>query len=157
MRKSPQQIVDEFNKHHFHDDILLNITISPSELQRRYSKIVFDLDEDCTGKLRQLTLSGCANISMIADFDVLKDNAGSGNTEWIDASCDSEKITTLLESQIDRLNIEYDDGAWTKHPTKVKISDPKQFVLFRFKFFGGIAEVLARNFKINRPRKLKTG
>jgi hypothetical protein len=160
LKKTPQQIVETFNSYNFHDDTIMNMQIVPSTIQGRYSRIVLDFEDDDTGKLLQLTITGCANISLVADFDVLKDNSGFGNTNWTEAIYDEKRIKDLMSKQINELNVEYLDEKREpseKHPTKVKIANHSEFVLFRIGFFGGTMEVIGRNFKVNRPRFKKAG
>lgn len=160
LRRTPEEIAAAFNAHRFHDDTVLDMRISPSRSRTRFSKIVIDFAEDDTGRLKQLTFTGCANVSLTADFDVLTDNAGFGNTSHVQACCESDKIKNFLAEQIDDLNIDYSDEydePSNRHPTRAKLGDLSKFILFRVELFGGTLELVARNFKVNRPRPPKQG
>jgi hypothetical protein len=153
LRKDKQKIIAEFNSCNFHDDTVHGVRVLPSTSRRKGSQIQVDLTEYITNKPRLLTLTGCANFSFIADFDVLTRNAFA-NTEQVEANGDEELIRRILAGQMAHLNIEYWDNEGNlsdKHPTRRKLADVTGYILFRVLFYGGTLEVVARGFRITRP------
>lgn len=100
-------------------------------------------------KRRCLTLTGCANVSFVADFDVLLNNAFA-STEWGQADGSEDRIREIMTGQMPHLNIDYDPASF--HPTKRKMDDLTPYIVFRIQFFGGTLEVVARGFKLTYPR-----
>jgi len=153
-RRERSRIVAEFNSHSLHDDTLHALRIVPSTSRRRHSRVELDLTEYVTNRPRQLCLTGCANISFVADFDVLLDNAGA-NTERVHAIVDDERIRQIMTEQMAHLNIEYfdeDNRPADYHPTRTKLLDVSAYILFRITFYGGTLEVIARGFTLRHPR-----
>lgn len=147
--KSKQEIITAFNSHNFHDDTVHAIRIVPTTSRRRRSRIEIELTQYVNDKQRCLTLTGCANVSFVADFDVLLHNAFA-NTEWGQADGSEERIRQIMTGQITDLNIEYEPAS--RHPTNRKMSDLTPYILFRIQFFGGTLEVVGRGFKLTDSR-----
>lgn len=153
-RREREQIVAAFNARSLHDDTVHALRIVPSTSRRRHSRVEIDLTEYVTDRPRRLVLTGCANLSFVADFDVLTDNAFA-NTEAVFASIDEERIHQIMVAQMAQLNVEYHDeeghpSDW--HPTQRKLADLSVYILFRITFYGGTLEVVARGFTLTHPR-----
>ena len=73
--KSREEIIERFNAHDFHDDTIHAIKIFPATSRKNLGKVEIESSKHYTKKRRFLTLKGCANISLQADFDVLLNNA----------------------------------------------------------------------------------
>ena len=154
MNKPKEQKIANFNSYCFHDDTVLGVNIVPSTSRRRYSKVEIEFSEYCSGRPRHLILTGCANVSLIADFDVLTDNA-CFNTQGVQAFDDPQQIEKILSNQLEHLNIDYmteNDEPSDRHPTRKKLQDVSPYILFRVMFFGGTLEVVARNFIAKGPK-----
>lgn len=152
--RDKHQIMAAFNAYNLHDDTVQAVRILPSPSRRRQSTVEIDLTEYVSDKPRRLRLTGCANLSFIADFDVLTDNAFA-NTEGVQASGDEERIRQIVTAQMAHLNLDYgdsDEEPDEHHPTRRKLADLSPFILFRVTFYGGTLEVVARGFQITRPR-----
>ena len=153
LRKDKNRIIADFNSHNLHDDTVHAIRIVPSTSRRKYSHIEINLTEYGTNKARLLTLNGCANLSFVADFDVLTDNAFA-NTDSVQATDDEEAIRQILAEQMAYLNVEYWDknsALCDTHPTRRKLKDLTAYILFRVLFYGGTLQVVARGFRVSRP------
>jgi hypothetical protein len=153
-RRDKQRIIAEFNAYNLHDDTVHAIRIIPSTSRRRNSIVEVDLTQYVSNKPRRLRLTGCANITFVADFAVLTDNAFA-NTERVQAFGDEERIHAIILSQMGELNIEYLDEhhcASEEHPSLQKLKKISSYVLFRIAFYGGTLEVIAEGFRITRPR-----
>ena len=147
--KSKQEIIAAFNSHNFHDDTVHSIRVVPTTSRRRRSRIEIELTQYVNDKRRCLTLTGCANVSFVADFDVLLHNAFA-NTEWGQADGSEERIHQIMTGQMADLNMEYEPAS--VHPTNRKMNDLMPYILFRIQFFGGTLEVVGRGFKLTCPR-----
>jgi hypothetical protein len=157
-RKAREQIVAEFNHRSLHDDTLHALRVIPALTRRQSSRVEVDLTEYVTNKPRRLCITGCVNISFVAYFNVLVDNAYA-STDCVLAIDDEERIRQIITDQIAHLNLNYvtEIGEPSEyHPTEKKLKDLSAYVLFRILFFGGTLEVIARGFKITRPRILAT-
>jgi L-ascorbate metabolism protein UlaG (beta-lactamase superfamily) len=154
-RRAREQLVAAFNARSLHDDTVHAVRIFHSTSRRRSSRVEVDLTEYVTHRPRRLVLTGCANLSFVADFDVLTDNAFA-NTEAVFASMDEEHIREIMEAQMAHVNVDYfkeDDTPSDYHPTRRKLTDLSAFILFRITFFGGTLEVVARGFTLAHPRR----
>ena len=153
-RKAKEQIVAEFNHHNLHDDTVHALRVIPSTTRRRSSRVEVDLTQYVTNRPRRLCLTGCANISFVADFDVLLRNAFA-NTERVQAIGDEQRIRQIMTEQMAHVNLEYvtlEGEPSEHHPTRQKLRDVSAYILFRITFYGGTLEVIARGFKITWPR-----
>lgn len=152
MKRTKHEIINDFNSYNFHDDLVVGINISPSDSSRKHSNIEIEFKEICYKKQRFLTLKQCANVSFVADFDVLTSQAFC-NTQGVIAIDDQQQIENLLNEQLDQLNVE--TCVWCdepEHPTRKKLLDVSPFILFVISFFGGTLKVVAKNFKAKGPR-----
>lgn len=152
-----QQIIAAFNARSLHDDTVHAVRIVPSTSRRRQSYVEVDLTEYVTNQRRLLRLTGCANLSFIADFDVLTNNAFA-NTERVQAIGDENRIRQIMSAQMAHLNLDYVDEHGEPdpgHPTRKKLCDVSPYILFRITFYGGTLEVVARGFQLTHPRAVK--
>ena len=148
--KSREEIIERFNSYNFHDDTIHAIKIFPSTSRKNLSKVEIESSEYSTNKRRFLTLKGCANISLQADFDVLLDNAPP-NVEYVQAYGSGITIKAFVERQRDIWNVEYEPTI--EEPIKEKIQHINKYVLFRIYLFGGIIEVVAKDFAVKGATK----
>lgn len=153
-RRTREEIVQAFHARSLHDDTVHAVRIFPSTTRRRQSRVEIDLTEYVSDRPRLLVLTGCANLSFVADFQVLTDNSFA-NTEAVVASIDEDRIRRIMHEQMAHLNIDYltEDGSPSdRHPTRRKLLDLSQYILFRITFYDGTLEVIARNFTLTHPR-----
>jgi hypothetical protein len=153
-RRDRQRTIEAFNALHVHDATVQAVRIFPSTSKRRQSYVEVDLTEYVTCKPLLLRLTGSANVTLAADFQVLTDNAFA-NTEGVRATGDEKRIRQLMSEQMAHLNIEYyevDEKPSARHPTRRKLTDVSSYILFQVTFYGGTLEVVARGFKLTRLR-----
>jgi hypothetical protein len=142
--KSREEIIERFNAYNFHDDTIHAIKIFPATSRKNLSKVEIESSEYYTNKRRFLTLKGCANISLQADFDVLLNNAPP-NVEYVQAYGSGITIKEFVERQRDIWNVEYEPPI--EEPIKEKIQNVGQYVLFR------ILDVVAKDFAVKGATK----
>ena len=149
--KSREEIIERFNSYNFHDDTIHAIKIFPATPPRKLSKVEVETSKYYTKKKRFLTLKGCANISLQADFDVLLNNAPP-NVEYVQAYGCGITIKEFVERQREIWNVDYTPPI--EEPIKEKIKSIDKYVLFRIRLFGGILEVVARDFAVKGATKI---
>jgi hypothetical protein len=150
-------IVEKFNSYNFHDDTIHTIKIFPSSYQKKSGKyqktpckIEIDFTDYLTEKRGVLVLKVCANISLQVDFDVLLQN-GSINTAAAAANGNGIEIKSFIENQKPFWNVEY--AAPLNEPIVEKLQNIDEYVLFRIQLFGGIIEVVAKDYELrNLPK-----
>ena len=143
--KSREEIIERFNAHDFHDVTIHAIKIFPATSRKNLTKVEIESAKHSTNKRRSLTLKGCANISLQADFDVLLNNAPP-NVDYVRAYGSSIIIKKFLKRQRDIWNV--DNEPLIGDPIKEKIQNVDQYVVFRIQLFGGILEVVAKDFVV---------
>jgi len=145
-----QSLIEKFRELNFHDYGFEKATILPSNYEVPESKIevvLSNLDDDSSVKI---TFLGCGNIKFNADFDILKDNAGFGNTSHLGAQNDTTKLKEIISEQQALANIEYEA---IKSPVGEKIENLDNYICFSLYFFGGTLEVIAQDFSITKTSR----
>ena len=135
---------DSFRQLDFHDDTLLDVRVSPAQ-QRGEGSIVEIRFRRGSGN-RVLQFSGCANLRVAMDFDVLAGNLPP-NTSRVDAHTDPALMRSLIHSQEKDWDVDY-AGSSTSPLTR-KLAGVNEYVFFRVQFFGGAVEVIAREYQVN--------
>lgn len=148
--KNREEIIERFNSYNFHDDTIHSIKVFPATSGRMRSKIEIETSEYRGSKKRLLTLKGCANISLQADFDVLLGNAPP-NVAGIQAFGSGITIREFVERQRGIWNVEYSPSI--EEPIKEKVENINDYILFEIELFGGILEVVAKDFTVKGATK----
>ena len=140
-------IAESFRDLNFHDYTLIDVRILPSQFPRQGMKSVvqIQLRQNSESKPTVIQFSGCANLRVAMDFDVLAGNLDP-NTSDVDAHTDPRLIQELMESQEADWNVGY--GSRANSPLKGKLAALDEFVFFRVQFFGGAIDVIARDFRV---------
>ena len=145
-------IPTQFQKFNFHDSTIENIEIIPSiSYGRKKAKIILIFKGE-DGKNYKLQFTDCRNIQLSADFDLLKDNSGFGNTSHSEATYKPKKLIKLIKEIEQISNIEYEG---IKSPVEKKIEKIDQFTCFIIYFFGGTLKVIGKNFKSKKPNNIR--
>jgi hypothetical protein len=82
------------------------------------------------------------------DFDVLADNWYGGNTESSIAKTDVARMRKFVRAQMSHWRTAYMPPTPMDKPIRTKLASLRSFLLFRVAFFGGTAEILAKNYRL---------
>ena len=130
-----------------HDDNLIAVQILPPRTRKNTATIRFELEDDGSGKQKTLTFLGCANLRFAMDFDVM---AANWFAQTKAASCTNGaiKMRKFARSQKRLWHTRYMPPYHPEAPIRRKLSEIRKYHLFKVKFFGGVAEILAKNFQL---------
>lgn len=130
----------------FHDDTFVGMSVLPSQARGDVTGSVIEirLSPHQSQTKRVLQFIGCANLRVGLDFDVLASNLPP-NTSRVDAHIDADLMRELMQAQ----KRDWDVGYGTmRSPLDDKLDGLDELVYFRVQFFGGVVEVIAREFLI---------
>ena len=148
-RANKDAVADRFNKLNFHDDALLSLTLHPPRKRNNVTRIVLEFQDDATGSIKVLSFLCCANFRFVMDFDVLADRWYIGTAGSV-AKTDPERMRKFVKRQLSHWRTAYMPPMPKDKPIKRKLASLRSYILFRVAFFGGTAEVLAKNYRLNR-------
>lgn len=132
----------------FHDDVLTFVRVHPpTSRPKNITRIEFGFLDDATHKMKILLFHQCANIRFIMDFDVLADQCVFGTDASV-AQVDVSRMRKFVLSQRSHWRVEYMPPMPEDKPIRRKLKSIRSYVLFKVAFFGGTAEVLAKNFTL---------
>jgi len=136
-----------FSNLNLDDDDLVSVKVVAPRKKTDSAKIDFEFRDDVTGRKKLLSLSGCANLRWLTDFDVLASN-WFAQTEKAISLTDIKKMRKLVLAQVAHWHVRYMPPSPEDKPIRKKLSSIRKFVLFRITFFGGTVEVLAKKFTL---------
>lgn len=110
---------ENFLQYNFHDALLKEIRIKPARSRGAKSIVCVVLQDYDEEQLFEIRFANPGNISLIGDFDVLRDNAGFGNTSHTEAISDAEKHLKTIKQHQKKWNVQYQEG--TSSPIKRKV------------------------------------
>jgi hypothetical protein len=144
---APENIAKSFRELDFHDDTFVDLRVLPSQVcgEGAPSVVEIQLLQHSGKKVRHIRFSGCANLRVAMDFDVLAQNLPS-NTSRLEAHTNLNQIRDFIHSQKKDWDIAYASGV--ESPLNKKLLAMNDFVAFRVQFFGGAVDVLARNYQV---------
>lgn len=116
------------------------------------AKLDFEFRDDTTGAKKLLSLSGCANLRWLMDFDVLANN-WFAQTERATSITNVQEMRKLVQAQTAHWHVKYMPPSPKDKPIRKKLSTIRKYVLFRVTFFGGTIDVLAKHFTLKRGNK----
>jgi hypothetical protein len=148
-RANKDAVADRFNKLNFHDDALLSLTLHPPRKRNNVTRIVFEFQDDATGSIKVLSFLSCANFRFVMDFDVLADRWYIGTAGSV-AKTDPERMRKFVKGQLSHWQTAYMPPMPKDKPIRRKLASLRSYILFRVAFFGGTAEVLAKNYRLSR-------
>jgi hypothetical protein len=146
-RQNGNSTVSRFNKLSFHDDNLLSVTVHPPRTRRNQARIDFRLRDYSTEREKFLSFLSCANIRYTMDFDVLADNSFA-QTDASIAKNNVDQMKKTVRSQMAHWHTQYMPPQPKDMPVRKKLSAIRNYTLFKLTFFGGTAEILAKNFEL---------
>lgn len=144
---SKQEIAESFSSLDFHDDSFVDLRVSPPKSRGDASQSLVEvrLLQYSKRELRVLRFSGCANLRVSLDFDILAHNLPS-NTSGVDAHTNLNRMRHLMETQKVDWGVEY--GPKVLSPLDKKLATADDLLSFRVQFLGGAIEVVARGFEV---------
>lgn len=149
---SPETIAKSFRELDFHDDTFIDIRVVPSRQRGEgaQSLVEIQLLHYSEKKLCYIRFLECANLRVAMDFDVLAQNLPP-NTSRVDAHTNVNQMRDLIRSQKKDWDLTYAPGV--ESPIDRKLDAIDGFVAFRVQFFGGVVDVIARNFQVETVDK----
>jgi hypothetical protein len=149
-RANKNAVAKSFVSLDFHDDGFVSLKIHPPHGRSNFTSIEFELQDDSTAARKLLSFRSCANFRFVADFDVLAFNWFGGNVAAHSANTDIQKMTRFVKAQKQHWRTIYMPPTAPDKPIRRKMASLRSYVLFRVKFFGGTAEILAKNYRLKR-------
>ncbi len=136
-----------FRKLDFHDDNLVSVKICPPPTGTSTARIDFEFQDDSTGATKLVSFRQCANLRYVMDFDVLTAN-WFAQTKCFAVKDDADQARKFIRSQMAHWRVKYMPPMPKDKPIRKKLSEIRSYHLFRIEFFGGTAEILAKNFSV---------
>jgi hypothetical protein len=145
-------VARRFNRVGLHDDSLICVKISAPRTRRNIARIDFEFRDVATNAKKMLSFHGCANLRYIMDFDVLANNRFA-QTEQTKCNADTKRMKEFIRAQMPHWHVQYMPPSPKDLPIRKKLSSIRNYRLFKVRFFGGTAEVLARRFTVKTFKK----
>jgi hypothetical protein len=143
------QIAEKFTRTDIHDDTVEGFAFHPAEKRGAKAKVNVTLFRHWKGSRRLLTFNDCANVEVVIDGDVLRDNAPN-NTHSFQGSADPDLVEAAMRKHRRTWNVKYDKSI---DPMSTKTSKVGEYVLFKVRLFGGNLLVVARKFTIKQIKE----
>jgi len=149
---SPETIAKSFRELDFHDDTFIDLRVVPSQRpgEGAQSLVEIELLHYSEKKVRHIRFFECANLRVAMDFDVLAQNLPH-NTSRGEAHTNLNQIRDLIHSQKKDWDLTYAPGV--ESPLTKKLAAMAELVAFRLQFFGGVVDVVARNYQVEAVDK----
>jgi hypothetical protein len=148
---STETMVTSFRALDFHDDTFLDLRVLPSQLCGDGAQSLVEIQLlHHSEKNLHIRFSGCANLRVAMDFDVLAQNSPS-NTSRLEAHTNLNQMRDFIHSQKKDWDLAYASGI--ESPLTKKLAAMNEFVAFRVQFFGGVVDVLARKYQVETVDK----
>jgi hypothetical protein len=151
MRNTPA-IAESFRQLNFHDDTFVSLNVLPTQTRGDNARSVVEVQllQYSEKQRRVLRFIGCANLKVGIDFDVLAHNLPR-NTSRVEAHFDKDTMWSLMQSQVRDWDVKY--PADVRSPLDWKADVMNEFVCFRVQFYGGLVEIIARQYEIDSVEK----
>lgn len=134
-----------FAKLNLHDDNLLLVEVHPPEKKASYSRVDLHFRDCVSHATKVLSLTGCANIHYVRDFDVLAAN-WFGQTKGVICTTDTRKLRGFVRSQVRDWHVKYMPPMPKDKPIRKKLSSIGSYCRFDVSFYGGSIQILAKSF-----------
>ena len=151
VKKHKAEVSQAFKRMSFHDDNLISVRISPSRKRVNRTGIEFQFEDDSSKKMKTLVFLECANIRYLMDFDVMTDN-GFAQTNYVSVRTEIDPIRRFVLKQMSVWHVRYLPKKRKYTPVREKLRQIREYILFRIEFFGGVAEVLAKDYRFVRHK-----
>lgn len=103
---TPQQITVRSSQIDVHDDTIERLAVLPAAKRGGQATVEMTLFRPGIGRRRMLRFSGCANLSVVMDMDVLSGNAPM-NTHLVETTIDPAEIESLVRKHKRSWNVSY--------------------------------------------------
>jgi|ERR1035437_9331141 hypothetical protein len=145
--RTPEATAEAFRDLDFHDDTCVAIKILPPQRRgdTKISAVEIKLLQYSQNTLRVVRFSGCRNLRVAMDFDVLAENLPP-NTSVVDAHTNLNRMRDLIQSQKKDWGVEYEGTSVA--PLVGKLTELGELVCFHVQFFGGAVDVIARDYSV---------
>jgi hypothetical protein len=145
--RTPETTAESFRDLDFHDDTCVAIRILPPQRrgETNASAVEIELLQYSQNALRVVRFSGCRNLRVAVDFDVLAGNLPP-NTSGVDAHTNLNRMRDLVQSQTKDWGVEYEGTSVS--PLVGKLTELGELVCFHIQFFGGAIDVIARDYSV---------
>jgi hypothetical protein len=140
---TPEANAESFRQLDFHDDTLVDLRVLPAQRRGEGSAVEIQLRRGSENRI--LEFSGCANMRVAMDFDVLSGNLPP-NTSRVDAHTDPTLMRRLVQSLEKDWDVNY--ASTSTSPLTKKLADISELVFFHVQFFGGAVELIARDYQL---------
>ena len=142
---TPQTIAETFSALDFHDDTLVGLRVFAPQVRGEAVQSVIEIQllQYSEKKLRTIRFSGCRNLRVAMDFDVLAHNLPP-NTSGVDAHTNLNQMRDFMQSQ--KKDWEVDYNSLPESPLTRKLAVMDHLVSFRVQFFGGAIDVIAQDY-----------
>lgn len=146
---TPDQTAEAFRQLDFHDDTFVGMRVLPTQSRGMANKsaVEIQLHQYSENKLRLIRFAGCANLRVAMDFDVLAGNLPP-NTSGCDASSNLDRVRDFMQVQKKDWGVEY--AADAVSPLTKKLAALEELVFYRVQFCGGVVEIIAREYQVER-------
>jgi len=127
---TPEITAESFRDLDFHDDTCVAIRILPPQRrgQTNVSAVEIELLQYSQNTLKVVRFSGCRNLRVAMDFDVLAGNLPP-NTSGVDAHTNLDRMRDLMQSQKKDWGVEYEGTSVS--PLVGKLTEIAELVCFR--------------------------
>jgi hypothetical protein len=144
---TPKSTAEAFRQLDFHDETVVGMKVLPSQQRGAATSSIVEiqLHQYCANALRLIRFSGCANLRVAMDFDVLAGNLPP-NMRGVDAHTNLNRMRDLMQSQKKDWGVEY--AATAISPLADKLAALDELVSFRVQFFGGAVDIIARDYVV---------
>ena len=141
-----ETIAKGFRDLDFHDDTFVDLRVLPSKAREEgvQSVIEIQLLRYSDNKLLSIRFSGCRNLRVAMDFDVLAQNLPS-NTSGADAHTNPNRLRDFMLSQKKDWGIAYSPGVTS--PLAKKLEAMNDLISFSLQFCGGAVDIIARDYR----------
>lgn len=152
MKHESTAIAERFRQLDFHDDTITGIRVLPTQSRSDNTGSVVELQllQYAKQERQALRFIGCANLRVAIDFDVLAHNLPP-NTSGVDAHTDKDKMWSLMQSQTRDWGVKYTADMSTPLDRKAQVMN--ELVCFRVQLCGGVVEIIARRYEVERFAK----
>lgn len=145
--RSPEAVAKAFKQFYVHDDTFVAIRVLPAQRRGKMGASVVEIELlKCGEHTRRIVrFTGCRNLRIAIDFDVLAKNLPQ-NTAGVGADRNRKRMRDFMRSQKKDWNVEY--TRTSPSPLVRKLNEIGRLGWFRIQLFGGAVDVIARDYTV---------